>query len=159
MKKIVVILLCVLMLFSLCSCKKEYVHTDDALALQNANEIVDLQQLTPELALRLYYEYYPTDDTVIYLPQSGEFKTKKGEKFTAEVSQNWRVHFVEDTEISCIYFDINIYDENGELIVTKSRFQSYVQVGTKKLDLTYVSEEFKPYWEVIAVRSDKMVLD
>ena len=35
-------------------------------------------------------------------------------------------------------------------------FQSYVQAGTGKLDLSYVSEEFRPYWEAIAIRSDKM---
>lgn len=156
MKRIVILLLCLVMLVPLVSCTKEYVLVEGASVQHDRGEYVYRVSLTKELAFETYNAIYPTKDTVLYFPQSGEFETKSGEKFTAEIGEQYLVFFGEDTTFSRICFDVTIYNENGEAIVAKKMFQSYVQAGTKKLDLSYVSEEFRPYWEAIAIRSDKM---
>lgn len=150
MKKIFALLLCAMAAVSLASCTKEYVLVEGSHLNHTINETVSIS-LSRELAIKTFRAYYSSEDAVIYFPNQGEFETRKGEKFTAQVSDKCLVHFVEDSKYSVICFDITIYDENGEIIVEKKNFQSYVQTGTEELDLTYVSEEFKPYWEAIAV--------
>ncbi len=155
MKKIIAILLAILALFSLSSCKKEYFYADGTRDLYSDFSI-RAQDITLDMAFEILRTYYPSQDAVIFVPRSGEYKTRKGESFTASVDELCGVYIMENAELSRMTFHVTIYDSDGNLIVEKQAFNSYLEVDTKKLDLTYVSEEFKPYWEVIAVRSDKL---
>ena len=156
MKRILFLLLCLVLLFATCGCAKEYVESDEIVRKNMANTLNQFYGLSYDLAKSIYFEVYPTDETVIYFPVGGEYKTITGKKFTAVVGELCNLWFVEDTVHSRIAFDISIYDEDGNLIVEKDNFCSYVQVGTKKMDLTYVSEDFREYWKIIAVRSDQL---
>ena len=109
-----------------------------------------------EMAVDAYFTYYPTDEYVIYLPRSGDFTTITGKKFTSKVSDTCHVAFHKDSHVSRIMITIEIYDENNELIITKTNFCTYVQKDTKLPDLTYVSDEFKEYWLALSIRSDKL---
>ena len=156
MKKIWFLLLCLAVLLTTCGCAKEYVLSEEAYNKNSWYTTYKLNGISYDLAKEMYFEIYPTDETVIYFPVGGEYRTRTGKKFTAVVGETCGIWFVEDTTHSRISFDISIYDKDGNLIVKKNRFCSYVQVGTKKMDLTYVSEEFREYWKIIAVRLDQL---
>ena len=154
MKKVLSILLVLLALLSLASCKKEYFYAEGTRNLYYGESLIYARDVKISDAPDIFADYYP--DAVIYLPKGGEYNTSKTGKFVAQVDELCGFWFGEDSELSRMTFHITIYDESGNVIVEKEAFTTYVETETKKLDLTYVSEEFRPYWEAIAVRSDKM---
>ena len=156
MKKLICVLLLVVISFSLASCEYEY-SISETIRISNSKAPIIAWCAAPyDKAIDLYFNQYPTDDTVIYIPKSGSYTTITGKKFTAEVGDIVQIRFLEDTYYSRLLFDIKVFDESGELIIEKKNFCSYVQVDTKLPDLTYVSEEFCEYWLAMTVRSDKL---
>ena len=154
MKRLICVLLLITAIIALFPRRYEYYHSEDKLYYNGTNMIFRCT-LEYDKVIDIYYKYYPDNDTVIYFPVSGEYKTWKGEKFRAEVSDIGSAIFLEDAKYSRIVFTIKIYNENDELIMEKENFCSYVQTDTKARDLTYVSVDFRDYWRAMSVRSDK----
>ena len=157
MEKMICVLMLVILCFGLTSCKFDYVISEDIHQHNYYSAKINAWCAMPyDKAIDFYFKQYPTNDTVIYIPKSGNYTTLTGKKFTAEVGDIVAIRFLDDTYYSKLVFDIKVFDENGELIMEKKRFCSYVQVDTKLPDLTYVSEDFREYWLAMTVRSDKL---
>jgi len=157
MKKISILLLLVITALCFTSCKYRYVQSEEIYNLNYTGCILQMHRMPLDMAIRFYFDYYPTDDTTLYVPVSGEYETPEGEHFTTVVGEYAKVYFLEDTKYSRLGFEITILDENGEVIVKKDVFNSYVEAADKtEPDLTYVSEDFAKYWQIIAVRIDEL---
>ena len=156
MKKLIPVFLTLLVLLSLSSCKKEYFYEEGTQQLYIDEYLVRAQGVTLDMALEMLKTYYTDEEAVIFVPRAGDYNSAKYGRFTVQVDSLCGVYLMENTELSRVSFHITVLDENGEVIVEKEEFNSYVEIGARKPDMTYVSEEFKPYWEVIAVRSDKL---
>jgi len=160
MKRFLFLLLVVAICLSLlCSCKYEYVYDGEYVIPYDALSLTDLvllRGIPVEMAFDELERKYGEDMT-IFVPVAGEYETADGEKFTATVKDYCRLYINEEQEFSRICFFISIYGEDGELIVNNKQFLSYVESPDKtEPDLTYVSEDFAKYWQIIAVRIDEL---
>ena len=157
MKRIITFVVSVVLLLSMTSCTREYLLNEEAAWYGTTTyPIASLSDISYDMAREVYFDYYPTDNTVIYFPVSGEYQTLLGEKFTAVVADSCDIRFHENMYYSRICYDITVYDEDGNLIFEKNDFCSYVHVAGKSIDLTYVSEDFRLYWLAMTVRSDEV---
>lgn len=150
MKKLVCLILCIITIFTVTSCTIEYIYNEDLARQKNSTSVIaSAYGISCDTARELYLEFYPTDETVIYFPKSGEYTTASGEKFRAEVADSCRLQFHEDSYYSRLCFDITVYDANGNLLFEKNDFCSYVQSAGEEIDLSYISEDFRPYWKAM----------
>ena len=150
MKKFTCIILCLALMLLVTSCTTEYIYNeDDARYYNETNLIASLYGISCDTACEIYLEFYPTSDTVVYIPKNGEYTTAMGERFSVAVADTCKLQFHEDSYYSRLCFDITVYDANGNLLFEKNDFCSYVQSAGEEIDLSYISEVFRPYWKAM----------
>lgn len=153
-------LMCIFLLFSLCSCTQTVPierYEENRLSVGPTHFYV--RNIPYDLALEYIAHYNTSAYRYFYLPMEGDFVTVDGVAFTSRVEtvNAFNIYAHPSNPYSrSIEFVLSIYSADGSLLVSET-LTSFGTSSIENVPEVEVSEAMAPYWSAVVTLSDALL--